>query len=350
MIKVLIKVVMYLISIERNEITKEETIRELEVLVNEWDDALRVLKIVIKAHEKGSKHWKYFWEGFTYHDCLRCGPWDLSRLAKHGILVCVSPDGKRNTYQVVNLDTVVKFITAFKEGLIKNEATDEPKVRLDPLLLNSFFDDIIGYDDLKDLIIKALKKEKASHFIFIGPPSSAKSMFLDEIMKLPKSAFAVGTTSSKVGILDILFDERPDYLVIDEIDKANPKDIAVLNTLMWRGMVSETKHRKTRELRLNTFVFMAANSDKTIYRDILSRAHVFYFGEYDNETYIKTVVGVLSKEGIDQSIAESVAKHCLGDLRTRDVREAIRIGRLADNIEEVETIIQTLKKYKRRRR
>jgi len=311
---------MYLIKIERNEITKEETIRELEVLVNEWDDALRVLKIVIKAHETGSKPWKYFWEGFTYHDCPRCNPWHLTRLAQHGILECVSPNGKRNTYRVVNLETVVEFIKDFESELNKNEATDEPKVRLDPLLLNSFFDDIIGYDDLKELIIKSLKKEKASHFIFIGPPSSAKSMFLDEIMKLPKSAFAIGTTSSKVGMLDLLFDERPNYLVIDEIDKANPKDIAVLNTLMWRGMVSETKHRKTRETRLNTFVFMAANSDKNIYRDLLSRAHVFYFREYDNETFIKTVVGVLSKEGIDKGIAESVAKHCLEDLRTRGNR------------------------------
>ena len=339
-----------MISIDRNEITKEETIRELELLVNEGDDTLRVLKIVIKAHEKGSKHWKHPWEGFTYHDCPRCNPWHLTKLVQHGILECVSPDGKRNTYRIMNFETVVEFIKDFKSELNKNEVTDDPKVRLDPPLLNSFFDDIIGYDDLKELIIKALKKEKASHFIFIGPPSSAKSMFLDEIMKLPKSVFAIGSTSSKVGILDLLFDERPGYLVIDEIDKANPKDIAVLNTLMWRGMVSETKHKKTRELELNTCVFMAANSDKNIYRDLLSRAHVFYFREYDNETFIKTVVGVLSREGIDKSIAESVAKHCIEDLRTRDVREAIRIGRLADNVEDVETIIQTLKKYKRRRR
>jgi holliday junction DNA helicase RuvB len=66
------------------------------------------------------------------------------------------------------------------------------------------------------------------------------------LSKLKSSYFVDGASTTKSGLIDCLFLNNPKYLLIDEIDKMSTKDQAMLLNMMETGIVSETKHNKTR--------------------------------------------------------------------------------------------------------
>jgi holliday junction DNA helicase RuvB len=83
------------------------------------------------------------------------------------------------------------------------------------------FQNISGYDDLKDIINRALDSDENFNLLLIGPPASSKTMFLLEIMKIYKDKgaqyFDGSNTTSR--ILDVLKEETPKIICLDEIDK-----------------------------------------------------------------------------------------------------------------------------------
>jgi MoxR-like ATPase len=87
------------------------------------------------------------------------------------------------------------------------------------------FDNIVGFEDVKTLFEMAIKAEKPVHLLLCGPPSSGKSLFMRSLTKLERSYYAVGSSSTKSGIFDYLFEYRPRYFIIDEIEKMNKKDL-----------------------------------------------------------------------------------------------------------------------------
>jgi MoxR-like ATPase len=94
---------------------------------------------------------------------------------------------------------------------------------------NRLFEDIIDYDRIKRLFRMALESDSAIHILLVGPPASAKTTFLTSLIhQLKNSYFADGTNSSKAGMIDYIFENKPRYLLVDEIDKMSPKDQAFL--------------------------------------------------------------------------------------------------------------------------
>ena len=71
---------------------------------------------------------------------------------------------------------------------------------------------------------KAIKAPRPVHTLLVGPPGVAKSLFLLELSRLPRSMFVVGGTSTKVGLRDLLVERRPRFLLIDEIEKMGKDD------------------------------------------------------------------------------------------------------------------------------
>jgi len=69
-----------------------------------------------------------------------------------------------------------------------------------------------------------LDSGSAIHILLVGPPASAKTMFLTSLMQLKNSYFSDGVNSTKAGIIDYVLEKRPRYLLIDEIDKMSSKD------------------------------------------------------------------------------------------------------------------------------
>ena len=82
---------------------------------------------------------------------------------------------------------------------------------------NEFYN-IQGYDDIKDIVKRALDAEVNYNLLFIWPPASAKTLFLLGIFDTRKGVYFDGSNTTN-RILDVLEQERPKIICIDEIDK-----------------------------------------------------------------------------------------------------------------------------------
>ncbi len=80
------------------------------------------------------------------------------------------------------------------------------------------FENIHGYDDIKDIIKRALDAEDNYNLLFIGPPVSAKTLFLLGIIEYKKVVYFDGSNTT-TRILDVLEEKRPKIICIDELDK-----------------------------------------------------------------------------------------------------------------------------------
>jgi Holliday junction DNA helicase RuvB len=210
------------------------------------------------------------------------------------------------------------------------------------------FDNIVGYDNIKRIFSFALKSNLPVHLLLVGPPGSAKTLFLMELMKLERSYFTLGSHSTRAGMIDYLFNYRPRYLVIDEIEYMGIKDQAVLLSLMETGILSETKFEKTRNTVLKTWTFATCNNEKKLLTPLLSRFLVLYFKRYDFKTFLKITNHVLSRDcNLEIDISSEIARSVWKKLKSSDIRDCIKIGRLAKDIDEVNMIVSTMNKYKK---
>src|ERR687888_1631667 len=126
------------------------------------------------------------------------------------------------------------------------------------------FEDIVGYNDIKKLFTMALQADQPVSILLSGPPASAKTLFLQSLMRLQNSYFVDGRNASKAGLTDCIFFNKPRYLLIDEIDKMSAKDQVFLLNLMETGSISETKHRKTRTTQMKISVFSTSNTIQNV--------------------------------------------------------------------------------------
>jgi hypothetical protein len=49
------------------------------------------------------------------------------------------------------------------------------------------------------------------------PPASAKTLFLQSLMKVQDSYFIDCSNATKSGLVDYIFDNKPKYLLLDEL-------------------------------------------------------------------------------------------------------------------------------------
>jgi len=221
---------------------------------------------------------------------------------------------------------------------------------------DDLFDVIELHDDKKRLLMAGLRAEDPVHFLLVGTPASAKSLFLEQLRKLPRAVFIIGSSTTKVGIVDLLFEERPRYLIIDELDKVGDRnDLAALLSLMEGGVVVETKHNHRREGKFDVRVFAGANRIERIPLELQSRFFVLTFNEYTPDEFHRIAMSVLMKrEDAPQDIAELIATRLLRDVGTRDVRDAVKVARLAKsqgktwNMDEVNLIMDLMIRQKHR--
>ena len=208
------------------------------------------------------------------------------------------------------------------------------------------FDSIIGYNDIKRLFNLSFSSEKPVHILLVGPPASAKTLFMLSCMKLERSYFTLGSHSTKSGMMDYLFQKRPRYLVIDEIEHMPIKDQTALLSLMETGIIVETKYKKTRDTQLKTWIFATSNSTDQMLTPLLSRFMVLRFKQYKYEAFQEVAIHMLSREGISREIAIATAETVWSKMKSKDIRDCVKIGHLAKTKDDVDWIAETLKNYK----
>ncbi len=68
-----------------------------------------------------------------------------------------------------------------------------------------------------------------------------------------------------------MFEYRPRYFIIDELEKMNKKDQTSLLNLMESGILTELKHKQQRTTQLKTWVFASCNSTDKLLTPLLTR-------------------------------------------------------------------------------
>jgi replication-associated recombination protein RarA len=227
------------------------------------------------------------------------------------------------------------------EVAARSRPVEEKVTKSDPL-----FESIVGYNDVKKLFSMSLSSDKPVHILLVGPPASAKTLFMLECMKLERSFFTLGSHSTKSGMIDYLFEKRPRYLIVDEIEHMPMKDQTALLSLMETGIVAETKFQKTRNTQLKIWVFATSNGTEKMLTPLLSRFMVLHFKQYSFGSFQEVCTHILSREGVLPEVSAAIAEAVWTKLKSKDIRDCIKIGRLAKTKEDVEWIAQTLRTYK----
>ncbi len=206
-------------------------------------------------------------------------------------------------------------------------------VTIDETDYSGMFSDIVGYDDLKELLRESLQLDKPIHVLLSGPPAIAKTMFLWDIERVlgEQAMWLVGSATSRAGLWDAVADARPRVLLIDELDKMSGTDSAALLSLMEKGRLVRTKVNRKLDLQLNVWVIASANRLTRMAAEVLSRFKVYKIGEYNAVEFRNVVTKALVRhESVTEGAAAEIAMRLVG--RSHDVRDAVRVARLSKRV------------------
>jgi holliday junction DNA helicase RuvB len=159
-----------------------------------------------------------------------------------------------------------------------------PSVRREDRL----FDKVYGHDDTKKLFKMALESSHTCSILLMGPPASAKTLFLQSLMKLKDSYLIDCSNATKSGIVDYVFEHKPKYLLLDELDKLSRKDQTFLLNLMETGLVLETKYHKTRRTETKTSVYATSNNVQSIIAPLQSRFFIVRLEPYTLNSFLES--------------------------------------------------------------
>jgi len=269
----------------------------------------------------------------------------LHRLLLDGLMVRVKGDRYRfvdllaTAQGLVLWQAEVKVRTAqMEEARFSRAASVTPP----PGAPGDMFSEIIGYESPKRQIFLALSAPEPVHILLEGPPATAKSLFLEGLATLPGSVYRFGDAISRAGIRRLLMDEKPPYLIIDELDKISPEDDTAMLEFMERQRASMTKTGINRDEAVNIRVFAAANRTNRMRPELLSRFHRIKLKDYTQEEFRAVARAYLKKRGIPADLATLIADSVAG--RTRDIRDCRRIASMARTPEDVQFLIGELGK------
>ncbi|MCS7118279.1 MAG: AAA family ATPase [Thaumarchaeota archaeon] len=302
---------------------------------------LRCIKVQEEEMQKYGKTNVDDYMGFEWWK-VQAAPQTLNKLVRAGILEIGYKSNKSTCYRIRNPEQIIASIEL---------SSNEPEVVAPTSEIPSdLFSVIVGHDDVKEIIMRSIRSNGRVHVLLHGSPASAKSLFLEELSRIPGSRFVLGSSLSKAGLLEILFEERPRFLIIDEIDKIDSEDnLSALLSLMERGKVVEAKFKRRRAIELNTTVFAACNRIEALPPELLSRFLRLRFRDYTPDEYLEVVrVVLVNRERIPMQLAIYIGEKVMKDLLSRDPRDSIKIARLLTEHtkEEVDRIVDIVRERK----
>ncbi len=200
-------------------------------------------------------------------------------------------------------------------------------------LPDDLFEDVIGHEDVKELLRASVTAEKPVHVLLAGPPALAKTLFLWDIERAlgEEAVWLVGSATSKAGLWDLVAERQPRVLLIDELDKMNAADTAALLSMMEGGRLVRVKKGRELSLEHQIWVMAATNRLEMLSPELKSRFAVRKLNPYSRSDYLTVVKGVLvRREQASLELAEEIAERLDG--RSQDVRDAVRVARLAPQL------------------
>ncbi|MGC2573245.1 MAG: AAA family ATPase [Candidatus Nitrosopolaris sp.] len=208
---------------------------------------------------------------------------------------------------------------------------------------NEFYN-IRGYDDIKDIVKRALDTEENYNMLFIGPPASAKTLFLLGILDMRKDGVYFDGSNTTNRILDVMEEERPKVICIDELDKMPRTFQNQLLNFMESGRVKVDQQKKQYDFEIKGAKVFASNEINRLSKPLQSRFRKLFLSRYTEEKFLDVSEKVLPK------LSSSPARYIGASVwkMEGDIRDVISIGKLvrkSDGPQEIELIMKTLTSY-----
>lgn len=290
------------------------------------EDEIKLLKHIAEF-EATHDMVNYFPHGWAWHHVGIAGA-TLSQLYLKGYLEMPLRSGGGTWYR---LNDKGRLAIADAQAMDELQAAQTGDSPLTPP--KDMFADVVGHEDVKELLRACLLADRQVHVLLTGPPALAKSIFLWDIERAygDKALWLLGSATSRSGLWDVLAEREPQVLLIDELDKAEARDQAALLSITEGGRVVRAKVGRELELNNPIRVIAASNRLEKISPELRSRFGVKRLNPYSQAEYRQVVKGVLiSRENVSQQTAEEIAKALEG--HSQNVRDAIRVARLAPHL------------------
>lgn len=299
-------------QLQRASFSLQETIY---TLLSERPDLRRHLTEMVEWERKqaaNDKHSEWEWQD------VHTPPTIINMLIARSIVNRTYASRGSQSYQLVSLEDTAEALSINVEEPVAEPAID----------LKDLFRLVYGHDKVKSLLTMAVKADAAVHCLLEGAPGTAKTLLLSDVGRLPGSHFYVGSTTTRSGLVGLLIDAKPRFLVIDELDKMTDVDMSPMLNLMEDGVVTRLQHGVRERIKIETKVFAGANDIRRISPAILSRFAKFHIETYTTDEFLKVTCAVLiHREGqgpqMAKLIADEVSRH------SNDIRDAVRVARFA---------------------
>jgi DNA polymerase III delta prime subunit len=204
------------------------------------------------------------------------------------------------------------------------------------------FGNIVGYNDIKHIVRRALDTQDNYNLLFCGVPASAKTMFLYGILDMKKGVYFDGSNTTS-RILDVLQEQRPKIILIDELDKMSRQFQNQLLNFLESGRIKVDQQRKSYDFEIKgAKVFAICNEINRLSKPLQSRFRRLHLPPYTEDQFLEVSIKVLPKLKIAHIIGKAVWNN------RGDIRDVISIGKLVrkkDGPEEIEQILRTMTKY-----
>jgi replication-associated recombination protein RarA len=210
-----------------------------------------------------------------------------------------------------------------------------------------FFFNVVGYPEIKRLLLRSMVSKEPVNILLTGPPSSSKTVFILEMLEgLDDTYFIDGVAASGAGMTEHLFSNNTKYLLIDEIDKMKKNDQATLLNVMETGILSETKVGKTRQKKMKLWIFATSNNVERLSVELRSRFMELHLEEYTYEEFIEIVRRLLKKRyHLDANLSEKIGHAVWNRMKSKDIRDVLNIAKLTKSATDVDWLVDVQMKY-----
>jgi Holliday junction resolvasome RuvABC ATP-dependent DNA helicase subunit len=150
-----------------------------------------------------------------------------------------------------------------------------------------------------------MSSDENYNLLLCGPPASAKTLFLVGILECRKGLYFDASNATN-RILDVLDEERPRVICIDELDKMYRQFQNQLLNFLDSGRIKVDKQRKSYDFEIKgAKVFAACNEINRLSKPLQSRFRHLHLPPYIKEQFLDIGVKVCPK--LKEALAETAA-------------------------------------------
>ncbi|HSF50593.1 MAG TPA: AAA family ATPase [Nitrososphaeraceae archaeon] len=136
------------------------------------------------------------------------------------------------------------------------------------------------------------------------------------------------------------------FLCLDEIEKLKKNEIAVLLSIMENQRLVITKKTMMCNRKQNLRIFATCNNKNKLSPEILSRFLKFHLKEYSQDEFNMIATNIVTARfNKTKEFAQKLAQAVWYNIGSKDIRDVIKVARLAKNENDVDMIIEAIEEY-----